>query len=139
MTVSDLMREEVVTVTPDRPVPEVATEMHQQRVGSVVVVDGTRPVGIVTDRDVAVRVVAEGRDAGALTAADVMTEDPETVDVETGIFELANAMYDASVRRIPVVEDGDLAGIVALDDLTVLLTGELQNLAGVIEAESPTP
>ncbi|MFW5900815.1 MAG: CBS domain-containing protein [Halodesulfurarchaeum sp.] len=68
----------------------------------------------------------------------MMTEDPVTVAVDTGVFELCNRMCEEGVRRMPVVDDGELAGIITLDDLTVLLTGELGNLAGVIEAESPT-
>lgn len=137
MTVSELMRADVVTAAPETPVSDIATEMRDSNVGSVVVVDEAAPVGVVTDRDVAVRVAAERLDAGDLTAADVMTEDPATVPVGTGIFEVSEAMNDAGVRRMPVVDDGELVGIVTMDDMNVLLVGELDNLTDVVSGESP--
>jgi CBS domain-containing protein len=137
MTIADIMREDVVTASPDTPVSEVATTMRDETVGSVVVVEGDAPVGLVTDRDIAVRIAADALDSTEMTARQMMTEDPVTVDVDTGILELCNAMHDEGVRRMPVVDGDDLAGIVTLDDLTVLLSGELQELAGVIQSESP--
>jgi CBS domain-containing protein len=137
MTIADIMREDVVTTSPETPVNEVATTMRDETVGSVVVVEDGAPTGLVTDRDIAVRIAADALDATEMTARDMMTEDPETVDVDTGVLELCNAMHDAGVRRMPVVDGGDLAGIVTLDDLTVLLSGELEQLAGVIQSESP--
>lgn len=137
MTLADLMREEVVTVSPEVPVNEVATQLREEDVGSAVVVEDGKPIGIVTDRDISVRIAADNLDPTQMTAGDVMTEDPMTVDVDTGVLELSNAMCDAGVRRMPVVDDGELAGIITLDDLTVLLASELNNLAGVVQAESP--
>jgi len=126
-----------VTAAPDTPVSDVAKTMRDENVGSVVVVDGEEPVGLVTDRDVAVRIAADRLDAGEMDAEAVMTEDPVTVDVETGIFELSERMCEADVRRMPVLEDGALVGIVTMDDLHVLLVGELDNLTDVIRSESP--
>ncbi|RLM56660.1 CBS domain-containing protein [Halobellus sp. Atlit-31R] len=138
MTVSDIMRHEVVTATPETPVHEVATTMRDENVGSVVVVEEDLPVGLITDRDVAIRIAADQLDADEMTAERMMSTDPATVETDTGIFELCTRLREEGVRRMPVVDDdGDLAGLVSLDDLTVLLTGELGNLAGVIEAESP--
>jgi len=137
MSLDDLMRETVVTTATDTLVSDVAATMRDENVGSAVVVADDAPVGLVTDRDIAVRVAADGDDPETLTAADVMTAEPVTVDVETGVFDLCTAMCDHEVRRMPVVADGELAGIVTLDDLLVLLTAELGNLAGVIGAESP--
>lgn len=137
MALADLMREAVVTAAPDTPVSDVAKTMRDENVGSVVVVDGEAPVGLVTDRDVAVRIAADRLDAGEMDAEAVMTEDPVTVDVETGIFELSERMCEADVRRMPVLEDGALVGIVTMDDLHVLLVGELDNLTDVIRSESP--
>jgi len=67
----------------------------------------------------------------------VMTDDPLTVDVGTGLFELTETMEEHAVRRVPVVENGSLAGIITLDDVHRLLVDELENLADVIEEESP--
>jgi CBS domain-containing protein len=66
-----------------------------------------------------------------------MTPDPVVVDAGAGVFELTELMEDAGVRRVPVTEDGDLVGILTLDDLVWLLVDELDNLTDVIEAESP--
>lgn len=137
MTVADIMRTDVVTADPDTPVNQVATAMRDERVGSVVVIDERAPVGVVTDRDISTRIAADSLDPGQMTAGDMMTESPTTVEVDSGVFDLCETMARAEIRRMPVVEDGHLAGIVTLDDLTVLLAGELENLAGVIEAESP--
>ncbi|MFB6102507.1 MAG: CBS domain-containing protein [Haloplanus sp.] len=132
------MREDVVTASPDTPVYEIAIEMRTENVGSVVVVEDDIPVGLVTDRDIAVRIAADMLDAEEMTARNVMTGNPVTVDVDTGVFELCNTMCEEGVRRIPVVDEGDLAGIVTFDDLIVLLTGELGTLAGAVESESPS-
>ena len=137
MTVADVMRTDVVTAPPETSVTVVATELREENVGSAVIVENGRPVGVVTDRDIAVRIAADNLDPTQMTAGDVMTEDPATVAVDTGVMELCAAMSEASVRRMPVVDGDELAGIITLDDLSVLLAGELGSLAGVIEAESP--
>lgn len=137
MTVGDLAREDVVTVTPDTTAVDIAATLADENVGSVIVVEGSDPVGIVTDRDLAVSVIAEGADASTLTASDVMTGDLFTVEPTEGVFDVLAEMCDASVRRVPVVGADGLVGIVTLDDFLVLLATELGNLAGVVEAESP--
>jgi len=67
----------------------------------------------------------------------VMTTDVATVGPDEGVMDVVRLMCEESVRRVPLVDDGRLVGIVALDDLLVLLAGELSNLAGVVESESP--
>lgn len=137
MTVAKLMREDVVTTGKDRPVNEVATLMREEGVGSVIVEEEGRPLGVVTDRDIAVRIAADRLDSGQMTAEGVMTGDLATVAPETGIFEVCSRMHEEGIRRMPVVDAGQLVGIITLDDLSILLTRELGNLAGVIESESP--
>lgn len=137
MTVRDLMREDVVTAVASTPIDEVAALMRDENVGSVVIEGTDGPAGIVTDRDLAVDVLAESGDPTVVTAGDVMTPDPVTIDVDAGVFDLVSAMSEAAVRRMPVVDGDELVGIIALDDLIVLLARELDNLAGVIAAESP--
>ncbi|WP_128478692.1 CBS domain-containing protein [Halorussus pelagicus] len=137
MTVEDIARDDVVTTRANASIADVAVTMREENVGSVVVTEDDQPTGIVTDRDVALQVVAD--DKSDLTAADVMTTDPATIPGRAGVFELTDAMRSAEVRRMPVVDDdGNLAGIVALDDLNRLLVNELDNLADVIESESPS-
>jgi len=137
MTIHTLAREAVVTVAPDTPASDVADLLAREQVGSAVVVDGDRPVGIVTDRDLAIDVLGVGTDPAAKTAGDLVEGELFTVESGTGVFETIDAMREANVRRVPVVEDGRLVGIVTLDDLLVLLSDELANLTRIIEAESP--
>jgi CBS domain-containing protein len=137
MSLREIARTEVVTTEPSATLVDVARKLDAEDVGSAVVVEDDAPVGIVTDRDVAIRSVAAGSDPTELTAADVMTDDPATVPMDAGVMEVCDAMAAAAVRRMPVVEDGRLAGIVTLDDLMVLLSTEMLDLATVVEAESP--
>lgn len=138
MTIMDLARTAVITVPPDAGVNHVAQLMAEESVGSVVVVDGDQPTGLITDRDLALEVVGAGRDPTALTAADVMAADPFTVTEDAGLYEALQATRDAGVRRVPIVTDsGTLAGIVTLDDFVVLLAREFGDVADVVEAESP--
>lgn len=139
MTVTDIMREDVVTVRPNDSVEVAARRMRDEKVGSVVVEEDGRPVGILTDRDVTTRLVANGRDGNGHTARDVMTSDVKTINTDAGVFELCDKLGDACVRRMPVVDyEGNLAGIVTHDDLNTLLADEQRELAQVIEAESPS-
>ena len=137
MTVEDLVRTEPIAATRKASIAEVASLMRDERVGSVIIEDENQPVGIITDRDVTVQITAEGRDPHDVTAEDVMTEDPVTVEKDAGVFDVIRTMAEHSVRRIPVVDGGDLYGIITLDDLDRLLSDEQQTLAKVIEAESP--
>lgn len=139
MTVADIMREDVVTVEPNDSVRDAARRMRDEMVGSVVVEDTDRPVGIMTDRDLTTRLVAEGKDVDGQMVRDMMTDDLETITADAGVWELFDTLGEANVRRMPVVDyEGNLAGIVTHDDLNTLLADEQRELAQVIEAESPS-
>lgn len=140
MTVGNIARdrEDVVTATPDTAVFDLAQLMEANKVGSVVIEDeGGEIAGIVTDRDLALTVIGEQRQFEALTAADVMTEDVFAVSGDRELFDLFSEMGENSVRRIPVVDDGELTGIVTLDDLLAVLHSEMGNITEVVESESP--
>jgi CBS domain-containing protein len=137
MPIEDLARDDVVTATPDTLVPALASLMEEEAVGSVVIVDGETPVGIVTDRDLAIRVLADGEHPGERTAEDVMTDDLATVEAGVGFYEAAELMADHGVRRLPVCEGDTLVGIVTADDLTELLADEHQQFASVVQAQRP--
>lgn len=127
-----------MTAHRDQSAGNLATVMKEEDVGSVIIEDNDEPVGIVTDRDLVLQVLEPREDPTEVTAEDIMTATPTTVQADEGVLEATATMYETAVRRLPVVEaDGSLAGIVTLDDLLVLLTDELVNLTGVIEAESP--
>ena len=130
----------VVTAAPEASVVSVARQMRDSRVGSVVIADPAgSPVAMVTDRDLAVRVFAEGVDAGA-AVGDFASRPLVCGDPEMELDEAAALMVQHRVRRLPVVEGGSLAGIVTLDDIAVR-TGNLEvaqrMTAEVIEGALP--
>ncbi|MEF8975074.1 MAG: CBS domain-containing protein [Halapricum sp.] len=137
MTVGELAQPDPIAATRQASIGHVAAIMRDENVGSVVIVEDEEPVGIITDRDIAVKVTAEGKEPDDVTAEEIMTPDPVTVERETGVMELTRVMAEHSVRRIPVVDDGKLDGIITLDDVDKLLSDERQHLTEVIEAESP--
>ena len=153
MNVREFAREDVVSVSPDATLEEIAQAMYGHTVGSVVVEEDGQLVGIVTDRDLAIELLAEdsevnifrdNTDLSAINAQDVMTADPLTVEPDAEVQHVLRQMNDAVVRRIPVVDDDEVVGILTFDDLVVQLAGEtkhcaakLDSLAGVVRAESP--
>ena len=137
MTLKDVAIRGVETAGPDASVPMLANTMDEKGVGSVVITEENKVVGIVTDRDVALTLAREA-DPTTLTAADVMSAEPMTMPHSAGLLELTERMDVESVRRVPIVDDnGIIVGIVTLDDLVRLLSVELEHLASIVEAESP--
>lgn len=137
MPVGHLGPEEVVTVAPDAQVSEVVDKLESENVGAIVVVDDNKPVGIVTDRDVALAVNEEDNAAGE-SVQSIMTENPVTLHESEEAMEISRTINEHNVRRIPVVDDDDeLTGIVTLDDLVATIGEQLDNVADTIEAQSP--
>ena len=126
------MTDAVVTAPRDASLRSVAELMRDREVGSVVIVDGERPCALITDRDVAIAVAANG--VKASDEVDSHASRPLICgDVNMNLEEAAALMVQHGVRRLPIVEDGSLAGIVTLDDLAVK-TGDLK-LAHQMTAE----
>ncbi|WP_136601371.1 CBS domain-containing protein [Salinigranum halophilum] len=127
---------DVVTASRTATVKDLAQLMLDEELGDVVIAEDDKPVGIVTDRDIALA-VARYDDLTELTAADVMTADPVTIHEDATAVDLPATMAEGFVRRIPVVDDdGTLVGIATLDDV-VATTGEmLKDVATVIEGQS---
>lgn len=139
MPINELAREDVVSANADASIPELAQQMRDENVGSVVITNGQTPVGIATDRDLAVRTIAEETDPMEQTAQDVMSENLCTVGPEAGFYEAAQAMSEHGVRRLPICNDSDeLVGIITADDLTELLAEENEQLAEVIRSQRPS-
>lgn len=132
-----MARTDVVTADPETTTREISKALEQENVGSVIVTEGETPVGIVTDRDLALEVIGEGKDSATITAGDVMTTDLFTVGPDESIYDVLEGMRERGVRRVPVVEDDELVGIVTLDDFVVLLTSELESVSGVVQAGIP--
>lgn len=126
----------VVTATLEESAFDVARRMRDFRVGAVVVTRGAKPVGIVTDRDLALRVVAEGLDPRRTCVSEIVTHDATTLPRDAGIETAARVMRERGVRRLPIVtSDGTIIGIVTADDLTMLLAKELSDVgAGIADS-----
>jgi len=127
---------DVVSVAEGTQVLELARLMGKEHIGSVVVVKDQRPIGILTDRDIVLKVVAAERDPGAVQAKDIMSGDLVTVGIDDDPLDATRIMRDQGLRRLPVIDkQGALLGIVTFDDLLLLLAGEIWNLAGAVENE----
>ena len=117
-SVRDLMTDKVCSIDADKPVEYAAKMMKDEDVGLAPIVEGNRLVGTLTDRDIAIRVVAEGRDPKSTTVREVASSDLVTVDPQQDLDEALRLMAQHQVRRLPVVEeDGRLVGIVAQADV----------------------
>jgi CBS domain-containing protein len=112
----------------------VARKMRDAHVGCVVLVRGGRPIGIVTDRDLTLRVMAEGRDPASTPISEVVTYDPVIVGLDDGLETAAAHMRLHGIRRLPIVDgSGAVVGMVTSDDLMVLFGRELADLCEGID------
>ncbi len=135
MSLAELCDTEVATIGPAATVQEAARLMRDHHVGALVVLVERRPVGIVTDRDLAIGVLATGLSSETLVK-DAMTVDPVCARLESGLADAAQLMREHGVRRLPVVSvSGELHGIVTLDDILALLGEELSSLAAAVGHE----
>ena len=117
-SIRDAMTSNPKSVETSSPIIEAARLMKSEDVGSIPVTEGDRLVGIVTDRDVAIRVVAEGKDVQSVTVGEIASRDLVTVDPQQDLDEALRLMAQHQVRRLPVVEeDGRLVGILAQADV----------------------
>jgi len=130
---------EVDLAQPKESVQVAAERMHARNVGSLVIVDADRqPMGIITDRDLVIRVLASGKNPYATTVSKVMTREVTTLSENASIGAAIEAMRSGPHRRLVLVdEDGALAGVVSLDDLLDLLIRELAQIGEVLQQESP--
>jgi CBS domain-containing protein len=124
MQVRDIMHTDVKTTSPGDTFEQVASMLHDHGISSVVVLDEGNLVGIVTERDL-VNVVAEGKDPKSTTVGERMTRDLDTVEPKTDIAEAAEHMARLKIRHLPVVQEGTLAGIISIRDLTNWAVHEL--------------
>ena len=140
MTIGAICNHTVITALPTATVLEAATLMRQHHVGDVVVVKEHQgkqvPIGIVTDRDVVVDLVATELDCRVITVGDIMVTNLAVAKDSTGVLEAIQLMASKGVRRLPIVgDDGELVGIVTLDDVLLLLAKELGALTKLVARE----
>jgi CBS domain-containing protein len=120
----------VVTASPDMTVTQAAQLMLAKNVGTVVVANSMKPVGLLTDRDIAVDVVGKGKDPATTRLSEVMRKALTVIREEAGILDAAKLFGKTGVRRLPVVNKaGKMVGIIALDDLIMLLGDEMAHMA----------
>jgi CBS domain-containing protein len=122
MKVRDIMTAEVASATPDATLEEIATMMKDEDTGVIPVVEDELLLGLVTDRDIVVRCIAEGKSASGTTADDILSEDLETIEPDEDVEEASRLMSRRQIRRLPVVEDGRLVGILSIGDIAVKAT-----------------
>lgn len=136
MKVGEVCNREVVIVDQGESVLEAAKLMRQYHVGDVVVVREGKPVGILTDRDIVVELLAKEVDPGAVSIGEAMSYDLVTAPEEADLGETIERMRSKGVRRVPVVNrQGRLEGILAIDDYLELVTEELNGVVNLIKAE----
>lgn len=120
MKVSDVMTTEVETVQMSSTLEEAASIMKVENVGAIPVLDEDDDlVGIITDRDIVVRCVAEGKDPADTSVEEVLSHELETIEPDVDTDEAARLMSDKQIRRLPVCQDGELVGMISIGDLAV--------------------
>jgi len=124
MQIGGVMRTQLVTARPDQTAAEAIRTMLDAGVGSVVVCEGPEPVGIFTERDV-LRLAGNGAAFGTTLLRDVMTPNPLTASADDGILAAAQLMGERNLRHLPVVEGGNLVGIVSIRDVLGFLAERL--------------
>lgn len=130
LKVSQIMSKDISIVDVSTSVADVAKIMKEQNIGSVPVCKNGKIVGIITDRDIVLREISVGKNTNVSKAQEVMTTEVSTVSPETDIHEAAKIMAVKQIRRLPVIENGNLVGMLALGDIAV--TNNLVDNAGVV-------
>ncbi len=119
MKVRDIMTPAVESAASDTDIVLIARKMKSLNVGSLPIVEGERLLGIITDRDIVTRVVAEGKHPQSTLARDCLTPNPTTISADADVREASNLMAREQIRRLPVVEESRLVGYVSIGDLAV--------------------
>jgi len=139
MKIERLCNREVTLAYENERIDEVARRMRERHVGSVIVVprdNGSTPVGVLTDRDIVVEVLAAGLDYRNVTVGEVMSREPATVREDDDVVDALRIMRTHGVRRLPVMaRSGALAGIVAIDDLLEFFAGQVDDVVRAIGRE----
>jgi CBS domain-containing protein len=120
MRVRDIMTRQIAKAQPDTTLEEIAMMMKTENTGAIPVVDENELIGIITDRDIVVRCVADSGDPTVVTAEDIVSEEVETIDPEAELDEALELMSQKQIRRLPVVDTrGELVGMLAIGDVAV--------------------
>ena len=135
MKISQVMTPAPVTMNSDEPVTAAAQVMKEHGIGAILVLTDRKITGILTDRDIAIRVLAARRDPALTLVRDVATPDPVTLDVDDDTGEAVRVMRERAVRRLPVTDGGVPAGMISIGDLA--LTQDEQSALAEVSAAPP--
>lgn len=136
MSLERISSKAVVTIFPDATALEAAKLMQSKHIGCLVVIDDFRPIGIVTDRDIVLKVVASEKKPAETTVKNIMTTSPTMVNVNYDLLDAVRLMRNRGVRRLPVVDEHrHLLGIVTMDDVLTAFGAEAGDLAGIVQKE----
>lgn len=119
MQIKDVMTKSVASISAEDTVERAAQLMQEYNVGSIPVCSGEKVIGIITDRDIALRCVAQGENCKNTAVRNVMTSNPVTGNPTMDVHDAARIMSERQIRRLPIVDDNNLVGMVALGDLAV--------------------
>ena len=136
MSLERICTKTVVTIAPDASVLEAAKLMQSKHVGCLVVTEGTRPTGILTDRDIVLKLIAREHSPAETSVKEIMSTHPTMVNVNYDLLDAVRLMRSRGVRRLPIVDEHrHLLGIVTMDDVLSALGGEVRDLAGTVQKE----
>lgn len=132
MIVKQLMQKDVITCSPSETIHQAAVKMKKYDIGSVLIVeDGSKLKGILTDRDIALNIGADSKNPETTAVSAIMTQNPVSINFNADVDDALKAMNKANVRRLPVVEDGNLVGLLSSADLAVEIKEELDQFIGL--------
>ncbi len=133
MSLQKFCQRPVVTISPEKNIVEACHLLQEKNIGCLVAEQDGKLNGILTDRDIALKVAGEGKNPHTLKVGEVMTANPVHISVDKSLHELTTLMHTHHVRRMPIVNKGDKAvGIVTLDDLLALLGDEMSDMGKTV-------
>lgn len=140
MNIGDICNRIVASITVDETAQDAAELMRQLHVGTLVVTESDgeipAPVGIITDRDLVIQVMAKGDDPRSVNVIDIMSDELLMAEEGDDVGDTLEAMEDAGVRRVPVVDsDGALIGVLALDDVLRVYARDIEKMAGIVGSQ----
>jgi CBS domain-containing protein len=136
MSLKKLMTEDITSLPSTATVLDAAKFMTDMNVGSVIVTEDDSPTGLITDRDVVAKVIAQGKDSNTTKISEIMVTPVVSIVEEEDIVDATQLMSHHGIRRLPVTNSGGkLVGVVSLDDVLVMLGEEMQNIATTLKKE----
>lgn len=140
MKVKDIMTKSVISLDSNDTVQKAASIMNEHNIGSVPVCESSNVIGIITDRDIALRCVAEGKDCKNQSVRDIMSSNPAIGTPDMDVQDASRIMSERQIRRLPIVENNSLVGVVSLGDIAVdpkLNNQAEQALSSISEPSTP--